>query len=117
MIDASHARPGSVVRGARPGRRRCGRGVPVHARVRRAAVGPHPASREAYVAYLGTDAAYRKRGLAAALLAHMLQACRAEGFDTVSLDVDTENPTGALGLYERAGFSVLHRQDNYHLVE
>jgi len=39
------------------------------------------------------------------------------GFDTSSLDVDTANPTGALGLYERAGYAVRYRQDNYTLVE
>ena len=30
-----------------------------------------------------------------------------------SLDVDSENPTGALGLYERAGFRTDRRWTNY----
>ncbi|PUA79586.1 GNAT family N-acetyltransferase [Nocardioides currus] len=73
--------------------------------------------REAYVAYVGTLAPYRRRGLATHLLAHTLRACRDAGFDTSSLDVDTENPTGALGIYERAGYAVRHRQDDYVLRE
>lgn len=73
--------------------------------------------REAYVAYVGTLPAYRGRGLATHLLAHTLRACRAAGFDSSSLDVDSQNPTGALGIYERAGYSVHYRQDNYALEE
>jgi ribosomal protein S18 acetylase RimI-like enzyme len=73
--------------------------------------------REAYVAYVGTLPGYRGRGLATNLLAHTLHACKAAGFDTSSLDVDTANPAGALGIYERAGYSVRYRQDNYALVE
>ena len=73
--------------------------------------------REAYVAYVGTLPAYRGRGLATHLLAHTLHACKAAGFDTSSLDVDTANPTGALGIYERAGYAVRYRQDSYALVE
>lgn len=73
--------------------------------------------REAYVAYVGTMPHYRGRGLATNLLAHTLHACKAAGFETSSLDVDTANPTGALGIYERAGYRVRYRQDNYALVE
>lgn len=73
--------------------------------------------REAYVAYVGTVPDYRGRGLATSLLAHTLHSCRAAGYDSSSLDVDTANPTGALGIYERAGYSVRHRQDDYVLVE
>ena len=73
--------------------------------------------REAYVAYVGTLPDYRGRGLATNLLAHTLHQCRAAGFDTSSLDVDTANPTGALGIYERAGYAVRYRQDSYKLEE
>jgi hypothetical protein len=34
---------------------------------------------------------------------------------TASLNVDTANPTGALGIYERTGFRQSYRQDFYHL--
>jgi mycothiol synthase len=60
--------------------------------------------REAYVAKVGTLPDHRGRGLASALLAHCLDAYRAAGYREVSLDVDSLNPTGALGLYERTGF-------------
>ena len=73
--------------------------------------------REAYVAYVGTLPEHRGRGLATNLLAHTLHACKAAGFDTSSLDVDTANPTGALGIYQRAGYAVRYRQDSYTLVE
>lgn len=73
--------------------------------------------REAYVAYVGTLPDYRGRGLATNLLTHTLHASRAAGFDTSSLDVDTANPTGALGIYERAGYAVRYRQDSYKLEE
>ena len=39
------------------------------------------------------------------------------GYVTASLNVDTANPTGTLGLYERAGFEQLYRQDFYRLEE
>ncbi|CAN5262488.1 GNAT family N-acetyltransferase [soil metagenome] len=72
--------------------------------------------REAYVAKLGTVGDYRGRGLAGALLAHALSAYQRAGFDEASLDVDSENPTGALGIYERAGFAVESRWSSYALT-
>ncbi|NUR08639.1 MAG: GNAT family N-acetyltransferase [Nocardioidaceae bacterium] len=69
--------------------------------------------REAYVAKVGVLAEHRGRGIAAALLGHCLVAYREAGFDEASLDVDSENPTGALGVYERAGFGVESRWTNY----
>ena len=66
--------------------------------------------RDLYIATVGTIAAHRGRGVAAALLAHVLHAARGVGYDTSSLTVDAQNPTGALGVYERAGFR-LHRRE------
>ena len=37
-----------------------------------------------------------------------LAAARDEGYAHAALTVDSGNPTGALGLYERAGFTVDH---------
>jgi ribosomal protein S18 acetylase RimI-like enzyme len=34
----------------------------------------------------------------------VLEACAERGWDRVVLDVDAENPTGALGLYTGMGF-------------
>lgn len=69
--------------------------------------------REAYVGKVGTRREYRGRGLASTLLRHALQEYRDAGFDEASLDVDSENPTGALGIYERAGFEVETRWTDY----
>ncbi len=52
---------------------------------------------------------WRKRGLANALIAHSLKLIRERGMDYGILGVDADNPTGALGLYERNGFTVLER--------
>jgi mycothiol synthase len=38
---------------------------------------------------------------------------RAAGYDEASLDVDSENPTGALGIYRRTGFEVESRWTDY----
>jgi hypothetical protein len=43
------------------------------------------------------------------LLLRGMTAFRAAGMDAASLGVDTENPTGAVGLYERVGFTVNRR--------
>ena len=72
--------------------------------------------REAYVGKVGVLEGHRGRGIAAALLGHCLVAYRDAGFDEASLDVDSENPTGALGIYERAGFEVESRWTNYQRV-
>lgn len=71
--------------------------------------------REAYVAKVGTRRELRGRGVAGVLLRESLRRFRDAGFDEASLDVDSENPTGALGVYERAGFVVEHRWTNYVL--
>ena len=69
--------------------------------------------RDAYIAVLGTLREARRRGIAHALLNRVLRAAREAGFDTASLGVDSENPTGALGIYERTGFTVKHTWINY----
>ena len=45
--------------------------------------------------------------MATALIATMLRAADEHGFATASLQVDTENLTGALGVYEKSGFAVV----------
>jgi len=52
---------------------------------------------------------WRKRGLANALIARSLMLLRDRGMDFGILGVDADNPTGALGLYERNGFTVAER--------
>ena len=73
--------------------------------------------KEAYVAKVGTLEEHRRRGLAGVLLQIALQRYREEGFDRAALDVDSENETGALGVYERAGFRTDMRWTSYRLIE
>lgn len=49
---------------------------------------------------------WRNRGLASALIVRSMAILRDRGMDWAALGVDSENPTGALGLYERFGFRV-----------
>ena len=52
---------------------------------------------------------WRKRGLASALIGRSLTLLRERGMTSAVLGVDADNPTGALGLYERAGFEPTYR--------
>lgn len=63
----------------------------------------------AQIGQLGTRREFRKQGLASALLCESMRRFRAAGYDTATLGVDAENPTGALGLYEALGFVVNQR--------
>ena len=56
-----------------------------------------------------TRRAWRRRGLASALVARSLAVIKERGMDTGILGVDADNPTGALGVYERVGFVVAER--------
>jgi ribosomal protein S18 acetylase RimI-like enzyme len=57
-----------------------------------------------YTEGIFTVRGWRGRGVASALIARNLQLLKARGLTEAALTVDTENPTGALGLYERHGF-------------
>ncbi len=48
--------------------------------------------------------AWRKKGIARALIARSLRVLKTQGVEQASMDVDTENPSGALGIYESLGF-------------
>jgi mycothiol synthase len=52
---------------------------------------------------------WRGRGLAKALCAASFRILRERGLDEAWLGVDAANPTGALGLYEVLGFSVVRK--------
>jgi mycothiol synthase len=53
-----------------------------------------------------TRRAWRRRGLATALIAESLRVHRDRGMTSAALGVDADNPSGALGLYEGLGFEV-----------
>ena len=62
-----------------------------------------------WIGDLGTRRPWRKRGVATALLAASMRAFKEAGLDYAALGVDTENPTGALRVYERMGFEPYQR--------
>jgi GNAT superfamily N-acetyltransferase len=64
--------------------------------------------RDLFIGLVGTRRAARGRGIASALLIRALAGAREAGFISGSLVVDADSPTGAVGLYERVGFTVKH---------
>ncbi|MBG0827031.1 GNAT family N-acetyltransferase [Planomonospora sp. ID67723] len=71
--------------------------------------------REAWIQIIGTLREWRGRGVASALIAYALAEFREQGYARAGLGVDADNPTGALGIYTRAGFEIEHRQITYAL--
>ena len=69
-----------------------------------------------YVESLSVRPPYRKRGIALALLRHGFGELSRRGYAAVELDMDSENLTGALRLYERAGMRVVRRTLQYERV-
>jgi mycothiol synthase len=65
-------------------------------------------SRESYFGQIGVVPAARGRGLSKAVIIEALHAAAAADCQTAGLEVDSENVTGALGLYESLGFAT-HR--------
>jgi ribosomal protein S18 acetylase RimI-like enzyme len=61
---------------------------------------------EGYIGAIGVRRRGRGQGTATAMLRRSFHDLAAAGYSTAKLDVDGENTTGALGLYERAGMSV-----------
>lgn len=64
-----------------------------------------PGFRAVEIVWVGVVADWRRRGLAPALLAASLRASYHAGFERAALNVDSESPTGALGLYTGMGFA------------
>ena len=56
---------------------------------------------------------WRRRGLARALIARSLRALQDRGMTEAALGVDTENPSGALRLYESIGYRPMRRWTVY----
>jgi mycothiol synthase len=54
---------------------------------------------------IGTLRDYRKRGVAGGLIGHALRSAADQGYGKASLSVDSANPSGAFGIYEKAGFA------------
>ena len=62
---------------------------------------------------VGTVSAYRRRGLARALVARSLRVLRDRGARSAYLGVDLQNPNQALTLYESCGFRVANSSLTY----
>ncbi|NUR27804.1 MAG: GNAT family N-acetyltransferase [Catenulispora sp.] len=71
--------------------------------------------RDAHLMVIGTMRDYRRRGLAGALIGRALRAAEEQGYDRASLSVDSANPNGAFGLYEKAGFVPHKRRTRWAL--
>lgn len=65
--------------------------------------------RRGWLGSVYTRRPWRRRGLARALISRSLLLLRERGMTSAALGVDAANPTGALGLYEAAGFKVHER--------
>lgn len=73
----------------------------------------HEHQQRGWVKDIAVRASARGQGLAKALLHHTFRAYADRGAVRVGLKVETANPTGALQLYERAGFVTDQRYGNW----
>jgi len=62
---------------------------------------------------IATDPAWRRRGVAAALMQHVFDRARRQGLSSAFLEVRVGN-TGAIDLYRRFGFNVVSRRPGYY---
>ena len=62
---------------------------------------------------LATLSEHRKKSVGKSLITHALAAYKRDGLTHGALDVDTENPTGAYGLYTAVGFSTFRGKVTY----
>ena len=69
----------------------------------------------AYIGLVGVSRAHRGRKLAPAMLAAAMRRMADAGLERAVLDVDSENPTGALGLYGSVGFVQAHRNSAWSI--
>ncbi|WP_343041284.1 GNAT family N-acetyltransferase [Streptomyces typhae] len=70
----------------------------------------------AWVRNLGVRASARGKGVGGHLLRHACAVYAARGRDTIGLGVDTENATGALGLYTSHGFGLHYAADTWEVT-
>lgn len=62
-----------------------------------------------YTEFVTVRRPYRMKGLAKALIARSFHVLKGEGMTEATLTVDTENPSGALHVYETMGFSTVNQ--------
>ncbi|MBN2050684.1 MAG: GNAT family N-acetyltransferase [Spirochaetales bacterium] len=66
-----------------------------------------------YIDELAVLQPWRRKGIALNLLRHAFRTFHRRGTYSVQLGVDSENPTGATELYEKAGMCIVRRTDLY----
>ena len=66
-----------------------------------------------YTEYISVRRPWRKRGLARALIARSMHMFKEMGMTNTALGVDTQNPTGALRVYESMGYKVISQSTIY----
>ena len=69
-----------------------------------------------WVEWLAILGSHRGRGIGSAMLHRTFRALAVRGQRRVMLTVNAENPTGATGVYERAGMRVVNRWDLWERV-
>lgn len=68
---------------------------------------------EAWMDAIGVVPKWRGQGLASGLMCHAMWAYVDQGFTHAGLDVDAQNPTHAVVLYQKLGFNELRREIIY----
>ncbi len=77
-------------------------------------VSSEPGRRKLYIMTLGCLAPYRRLGVGARMLAHVMDLVEMDGnFDSVFLHVQTNNES-ALSFYRRQGFEVVDTKEEYY---
>lgn len=66
-----------------------------------------------YTEFISTTREYRRKGIAAALIAMSFRKLKERGMTEASLGVHTENPNGAFDLYKKMGFEVVKLHTTY----
>jgi ribosomal protein S18 acetylase RimI-like enzyme len=66
-----------------------------------------------WIGELGVRGAWRGRGIATAMLRRAFATFAERGLPRVMLNVDFENPTGAMALYEKVGMRAVRGYDVY----
>ena len=67
------------------------------------------------IADIGVLKSYRRTGIGACLMLHMMQTLKSLGMEDALLYVDDMNPTGAIKLYEKLGFKTATKNIIYQL--
>jgi mycothiol synthase len=71
---------------------------------------------EGWIEQVGTKRAHRGQRLAGSLIQAAMRRLASEGIEYATLEVDTENPSGAHGLYARLGFERVRGYVDYTRV-